>query len=221
MTQAPTTPTVADPLRAGGWGALLAAVAYLGQPVAVTLLYSDPSVDYQSIGYIAANPWNGAVEGAVFTGLATGFALLVVALARAGRDTVGTALTRALGLVSATAWLLVAGLSLGKYSSVATGTPETVPDPADQVAIVAGIDIAITGFVAAAALAAAGWLVGVASGGVVGRGLGVLCALAAAVIVVPMLVFAVPFGVLVLIPVLLVLGVAFLRRAGQRARRTG
>jgi hypothetical protein len=209
ITDGRAAPPVSSLHRSAGWGAVLAAVAYLDLPVAVSFLYSDPGVNYDSVAYIAGNGWNGAVERIIFAGLGIGLLFLVVAVGRIARAdrhpvTVAAQVAHGLGLLSAGAWILVGGVSMGKYSSVAAATGERLPEVGDQAAVIAAIDIVITGLVATAALAIAGWLVGLATAGrragVLGSALAVTCALAAAVIVVPMLVLAMPFGVLVLIP---------------------
>lgn len=226
MTTAPAHSRPAEvrdgPLyRVAGWGAVLAAVSYLGQPVVVFVLAADYS-DAPIADQIAASPWNGAIEGVIFGGLGLGMLFLVLAVGRLqGGASVTSRVGHALGLVSAAAWVLLGGLSLGKYSSIAAGMGEALPGAQDQLAVITAIDIVIVGVVATAALGAVGWLVVLATAGrragVVGTGLAVVCVVAAAVILVPMLVFAVPFGVLVLIPALLTLGVGFLLRSRRMA----
>ncbi|MBW0117759.1 hypothetical protein [Pseudonocardia abyssalis] len=222
MTTTPVRPPRTDGAlhRTAGWGALGAAVAYLGQPLAVALLFSEYPDDAPVADRIAAAPWNGAVEGVIFGGLGLGMLVLVLAVGRLrGGASVAGRVGDALGLVSAAAWILIGGMSLAKYSSVTAGMGEDLPGAQDQLAVITALDTVIIGLVATAGIGAAGWLVGLATAGrrvgVVGTGLAVVCAVAAAVIVVPMFVLAVPFGVLVLIPVLLVLGAAFLLR-GRR-----
>jgi hypothetical protein len=231
MTTTPVQPPRADGAlhRIAGWGALGAAAAYLGQPLSVALLFSDYPDDAPVADQIAAAPWNGAVEGAIFGGLGLGMLFLVLAVGRLqGTASVGSRVGHVLGIVSASAWTLIGGMSLAKYSSVAAGMGETLPGADDQLAVVTALDIVIVGSVATAGLGAAGWLVALATAGrragVVGTALAVVCAAGAAVIVVPMFVFAVPFGVLVLIPVLLTLGATFLlrgRRTSADRVRTG
>ncbi|GAA3248399.1 hypothetical protein GCM10017691_58510 [Pseudonocardia petroleophila] len=221
MTTAPVQPPRTDGAlhRTAGWGAVLAAVAYLGQPLSVALLFTEDP-DAPIADQIAATPWNGAIEGAIFGGLGLGMLFLVLAVGRLrGGASVAGRVGDVLGLVSATAWILIGGMSLAKYSSVTAGMAEGLPGAQDQLAVITAFDTVIIGLVATAGLGAVGWLVALATAGrragVVGTGLAVVCVGGAAVILVPMLVLAVPFGVLVLIPVLLALGVAFLLR-GRR-----
>lgn len=218
MTTALATPPA---YRAAGSGALLAGLAYLCQPLLGAVLASG--VEPTTGADLAAVQWSGVAQLAVFTTTAVGTALLVTGVDRLLPAGPGAQLVRWLGLLSATGWALVGAASVGLYGPVSSGMAETVPDPGAQAAAIAAGYTAITGMVALAAVGAVGWLAGLATlgrkAGVVGTPLAVAAGVAALVIAAVLLLMAAPFGALVLIPVHLALGVAFLRRG--RADRRG
>lgn len=227
------SPTESRTYRLAGWGALLAAVSYILQPVIVFTFYppvasEDVASTYSDVADLAGRTWSGSLEAAVFAGVAFGLLLVTTAvgrLLRAGRPSAGLwiQITTAFGWFSAAGWLLMAGLSIANYSSVTLFLPETGADQTVQRAVIQGTYIAITGGLAFASLAFLGWLVGFSilgrRSGVVGWPLTVVALLAAAVLVLSLFAWTSPIGMLALIPFLLVFGVAFLLTS-RRGRTT-
>ncbi|MCO8273668.1 hypothetical protein M1L60_24025 [Actinoplanes sp. TRM 88003] len=194
-----------SPYRTAGVAALVAAAAYLVQPVLVALGAGEES-RMGTAAYLAERTWQGALGGVVFAAVGIALAVTVRAVAAAtGYDGIGSWL----GRLSAGAWVAVGGLSLAPYSSVGVGIDELTTDPTLQRVVAHTVDVVNTGFIAVAAIGFAGWVALLGAGKVLSR-VGVVAAL---VVVVPILVWSQPWGVLVMIPYLLVLGVVCLRRA--------
>jgi len=203
-------------LRTAGAGALLAGLSYALMPVLVFTLLAEENPDVAA-GKLAVQ-WVGAVELAVFAGLAAGTAILVLSVDALLRHP----FLRATGLLSAAAWLFVGGQTFANAASGAN-LAEAAPALADQQVADHAVSVVITGSVAVAALTAAGWLLGLATAGrnagIVGLP-GTVVAVAATVVMIgPIVAWQVPFGAVALIPAYLVLGVILLRRARTAARR--
>lgn len=216
-----SAPSTRSLYRTAGWGAVLGGGSYAVQPVLVFLVPSGGDMD--SAAYYVDNSWSGAVEGAVFTGVAVGVALLVLAVGelvrRTGPVSIAAHLAHLLGLAGAAAWLLVAGSLLGLYGS-GSNLMDAAPEAAGQALAVHVSGTEVFGLLSTAAIALSGWLIGVATVGrrVVGVSGAVVAGLTVLVMLVPLLVWSLPFGVLVLVPALLVLGVLLLVRASRTAR---
>ena len=197
----------ASPYRTAGVAALAAAAAYLVQP-AMVATFSGDEARMGTAAYATENTWQGAAGGAVFAAVGIALAITVRAIAAAtGKDGVGVWL----GQVSAAAWLAVGGISIAQYSSVFTGLADVTGDPALQRAVANGVDVVTTGFVGVAAIGFAGWVIGLA--GSLGRVLAIAGGVAAVVTIVPILIWSQPWGVMISIPYLLLLGGICLARA--------
>lgn len=205
--------------RFAGWGAIVAAACYLAQPF-IVLLASQQEEEWLSPADIESSVWQGPLGAAVFVGVGLGTLAAVVGLDRLIAPRVsdpGWRVTHLLGVVTAIGWLLMGGLSVGQYSTVARAMGDIGADlPTVQVGLQSGM-VVITGVLAMAATAFAGWLVGLVRwgrrAGVIGRPAAVVALVAAAACLVPQLLWSQPFGMLAAIPALLVLGVALVRRA--------
>lgn len=211
--------------RFAGWGAALGGVCYLLQPILVAVMEatsSGPENVFLSPTEIADVFWQGPVEGAVFTGVGIGLLAAVLGVGRLVRTGARDAspwwgVAHVLGIVAACGWLLLAGLSIGLYSSVARAMAEIGADePTMRVALHMG-SVVIAGVLALTAVASASWLIGLGRtgrrAGVIGLPAAVVALIAAAVCLVPMLALSQPFGVLATAPAFIVVGVSMLRRS--------
>ncbi|MPZ74825.1 MAG: hypothetical protein GEU74_16710 [Nitriliruptorales bacterium] len=211
--------------RTAGFGSVLAAVAWLVQPLLVFVVAGADAPETPTMDYLLENPWGGPVEAAVFTGIGAGVLVLVLAVqallaGRADAVSVPTRVTQLCGVIAGSAWILLAGWYMGPYTSVGKAITEAAPDVALQQAVLQIHNVGAIGIIVAAGLAFAGWLLGLATAGrthaLIGRPLAVGSGLAAAVIVVPLLTmpFSPPWGVLLgMEAYLLIAGVAFLVKA--------
>jgi hypothetical protein len=211
MTQT-LAPSSDRPARTAGRGLLLAGLAYLAQPILVFTLYAANEGDRAE--HLVA--WQGVLGAAVFVAVAAGLALGVLAVDQlVAAPTAGTALTRVAGLAGAGGWLLTGGLAAARGGS-RDNLVATTADPVLQGVVLHGVDTATIGALCVAAIGSAGWLVGLGTAlrraGTATVAQAVIALVAAAVVVVPLLLWSAPFGLVVLIPVLPLLGVTFLRR---------
>ncbi len=211
--------------RTAGFGSVLAAVAWLVQPLLVFVVAGGDAAETPTMDYLLENPWGGPVEAAVFTGIGAGVLVLVMAVeallaGRADAVSVPARVTQVCGVIAGSAWILLAGWYMGPYTSVGKAITEAAPDVAVQQAVLQIHAVGTMGIIVAAGLAFAGWLLGLATVGrthaVVGRPLAIGAGLAAVVIVVPLLTlpFSPPWGVILgMEAYLLVAGVALLAKA--------
>lgn len=211
--------------RIVGLGAILAGLAYLVQPLVVTLvpvvfgtneMVTDPAV-------LQSRLWLAAIETSAFLGVAVGMGLIVIGFDEL-LDSAGSVLSRAhlfLGLASAFGWLVVASAAGARYSSV-TGTASSFGQEGRSIFFQAqALDIVTGVFVAS--IASGIWWIGTAvrsrRAGILGRPMAVFAGLVGAVTLLPNL-FGLPWALLLQIPLFLVLGITFLRRAGGLATRS-
>jgi hypothetical protein len=210
--------------RIVGWAGILAGLSYLVQPFVVTLvpvvfgtneMVTDPAV-------LQSRLWLAFIETGAFLGVAVGMGLLVIGMDEL-LDSAGSVLNRAhlfLGIAAAFGWLIVASAAGARYSSV-TGTASSFGEEGRSVFFQAqALDIVTGIFVAS--LASGIWWIGTAlrsrKAGILGRPMAVFAGLVGAFTLLPNL-FGLPWGLLLQIPLFLVLGIAFLRRAGNVAPR--
>ena len=203
-----------------GLAALLAGLSYLVQPFVVALvpvvfgtteMVTDPAV-------LRGALWLAFIETSAFLGVAVGMGLLVVGMDEL-LDSPGSVLSRAhlfLGIAAALGWLVVASAAGARYSSV-TGAATSFGQEGRSVFFQAqALDIVTGAFVAS--LASGIWWIGTAlrsrRAGIFGRPLAVFAGLVGAFTLLPSL-FGLPWGLLFQIPLFIVLGIAFLRRAGN------
>jgi hypothetical protein len=211
--------------RTAGFGGVLAAVAWLVQPLLVFVVAGADAPETPTMDYLLENPWGGSVEAAVFTGIGAGVLVLVLAVqallaGRADALSVPARVTQVCGVIAGSAWILLAGWYMGPYTSVGKAITEAAPDVALQQAVLQIHNVGAMGIIVAAGLAFAGWLLGLATVGrthaLVGRPLAIGAGLAALLIVVPLLTmpFSPPWGVILgMEAYLLIAGVAFLVKA--------
>lgn len=207
----------------GGWGALLAAVSWIVQPILVLTLASGEGAEFPSVEFLLANPWLGPLEAAVFAGIGLGLLLLVLAVwtlltRRAEAVSITALMGHVLGVLAGCIWILLAGWHLGPFTSVGEALSEAAPDSALQQAALHIHNVGSTSLIIASGLAFAGWLVVIAVAGrahrVIGRPLAVVALVAAIVVVLPVFMpFSPPWGVIGMQAFALVAGVGFLLKA--------
>lgn len=215
--------------RVAGWGALLAAVSYVMQPVLVFTAYApvestNVADQYSDVADLASRTWSGPAEAAIFCGVAVGLLMMTTAVSQllnrrlrvspffeAG---VGLQLMTIFGWITGLAWLFAAGLSLVEYSAMTQGLAETGADSSTQKSLILLLNIVLSGALAVGAFALIGWLVGLIVLGrrarVAGWGIVILSSLLLLGLALTAALLSAPFAVLGLIPYLLVLGIVFL-----------
>jgi len=201
-----------------GWGAVLAGLSYLVQPFVVALVpavfgtnetVTDPVI-------LRGALWLAFVESGAFLGIAIGMGLLVIGtdeLLDPARSLMGRA-HFLVGIAAALGWLLVASASAARFSSV-IGRASSFGEEGRSVFFQAqAMDITTGVFVAS--LAAGIWWIGTAvrayRAGILGRPLAGFAGVVGALVLLPSL-FGIPWGALLQIPLFILLGIAFLRRA--------
>ena len=201
-----------------GWGAVLAGLSYLVQPFVVALvpavfgtseMVTDPAV-------LRGALWLAFIESGAFLGVAIGMGLLVIGI----DELLGSArsvMARThglLGIAAALGWLLVASASAARYSSV-IGRASSFGEEGRSVFFQAQAMDIMTGLFVVS-LAAGIWWIGTAvrayRAGILGRPLAGFAGAVGALVLLPSL-FGIPWGALLQIPLFILLGIAFLRRA--------
>lgn len=211
------------PYRIIGCAALLAGFSYLVRPIVVALvpaifgtneMVTDPAV-------LRGALWLAAVESGAFLAVAIGMGLLVIGIDElfdSARSVVGRA-HFLVGVSAALGWLLVASASAARYSGVIDSATDFGAEGRSVFFQAQAMDTMIGIF--AASFASGIWWIGTAvrspSAGILGRPLAAFAGLVGAVAVFPSL-FALPWGLLLQIPLFIVIGLAFLRRAGRDAQ---
>lgn len=205
-----------------GWAALLAGFSYLVRPFVVALvpavfgtseMVTEPAV-------LRGALWLAFIEAGAFLGVAVGMGILALAideLQGSDRSVMGRAHV-AVGIAAAFGWLLVASASAARYSSVIEAVGSFGAEARSVFFHAQAMDIMTDVFVAS--LAAGIWWIGTAvrtyRAGILGRALAGFAGVVGALTLVPTL-FGTPWGALLQIPLFLVLGIAFLRRAHRPA----
>jgi hypothetical protein len=216
--------------RLAGLAALAFGLAFLALPLVVTLLVpavlgtgeleiGSPSTDPE---IVLGARWLGPIEAGIFLVMAVSMAVLALgldAIADASRSVIARAhfLT---GIAAALGWLVVAAASAATYSTVIeTATP--FGDEGRAVFFLSHAMDIITG-VFLASIASGMWWIGCAANATaaraIGRGLALLAAIGGFLVLAPSLI-GFPWGVVLLIPLSIVLGVRLLVRSGRQAAR--
>jgi hypothetical protein len=222
-TSAPRISTSRALYRTAGIAALAAGLMYILQPIIVFVLspqypagtpFEDTFPDPSELGGASLLATLSAVEF-----FAVGLATIIAALAlgrltaRTGAGVWATA-GQVTGVVSGAAWILMAGMTLANSGTVAQALSEVGADAGAQRVGLQAVNIVITGFIAVVAFCTATWLASLATAGrragVIGLPLAIASIVVAALITVALLVLNVPFGVLLLIPYFIGLGIALL-----------
>lgn len=225
------TPPIEDPRRSfriAGRAALVAAIAWLVEPIAFAATLLNPAnmnPDQTLAEFRAANPYGIAIGlGLAVLGVAIGIAVLASGRARATREsaTYPVLVGQGLGFLAAGA-LIIAGaidLTLGSLAgSALTAIPE-VPENARWLANQA-IMITHEGMRLTACLGIAAWFVILAvtgrRAGLIGRGMPTTLWIAAILIAVPAAVTGLLTGMNIILLGLIPLAVAWLRRGRRRS----
>jgi len=213
--------------RSAGIAALIAAAAYLFQPIVVFVV--QPPIEGAG-GYPIASDLFALralvpAELAVFT--AIGVATVVLALAvfrlhaaRGAAPSLPSAVGVVLGVIAGFGWMGAAAGTLTAYGLYATNIAEITDDTVVQQAAIQAALLG-NGMLSVPVLAMSGWFALLATSGrragIVGWPLAVLCFAATAIVGGPALILLLPFGALALIPVFAVLGIAFLVKSRRSA----
>jgi hypothetical protein len=210
--------------RTAGLGGIGAALAWGAQPIVVALASGDAGrADFASI---ESHPFNGVIEGTIFSLIGVGLLFLVTAVGRLAAASGAPASTSALvghtlGIAASLAWFGVAGVFLAQYTSVGFGLGEAAPDQALQLGLYQLLGILATGLLVVYGVCFAGWLITLAVAGrrrgVVGWPLSILALLAAGASIGQFLVpFAPPWGLIAGLGFAFVAGISFLVTARRR-----
>ena len=203
--------------RTAGVGAVVAGVAFILQPIFVFLL--APDNDGSTVEKIEALRWSTPFEVIVFSAIGVSMLFLVVATYRLmtrGGATVGAGVAALFGVLSAFGWF---GASAGLLETQGLGLDNmtaAITDPQLQAVWIQGQTFSAN-VLWLVLIGATGWFVGLATAGrrarVIGLPLTIIAIGSALVIAVPAVVFFLPFGILVLIPSLIAIGVSFLLKS--------
>ena len=210
-------------LRVAAFGGIGAFVAWLVQPILVSIFSPLAPEGGPDFAYIESTPYNGVMEATVFAGIGVGLLFMVTAVGRLiVPSSTAARVGQTMGIVGAAVWFLVAGGSLGTYTSVGWWLSEAAPDPELQQALYQTLGIAMTGTLVTFAVGMIGWLILLGTAGrrarVVGWPLAVVAFAAAAISAGTFLFpFAPPWGSIASIFAGFVLGIAFLVKA-RKAR---
>lgn len=198
--------------RLAGWSALVAAMAFLVQPLSVGFLPFDLE-DMRDPVALSEYWWAGTLQAVEFAVMAGGVFVLVAALHEAGSPWLRV--TATLGFVSGVGFLLQSALSAATYSWwLMQDASSFMPDSEVRSAVLFGTFVAGYTFLGAANLATAGWLVGLVAAmrgaGLAGLGFTAFAMVVAGVLIVGTVAgFTIP-TVLLHLPLWLVLGVKLL-----------
>lgn len=203
--------------RAAGLGGIGAFLAWLAQPVIVALAGEETSTTLETL---RDRPFTGALEAVVFSGIGVGWLFFVVATTRLVRERTHDLSTAArvgsvMGMAGASAWLLVAGLSLGPFTTVGASVSEVAPDSDLQGAMFHVAALVLTGALLTAVAGMAGFIVFLATAGrraeVIGWPLTIVGILVLAGVAVNLLLpFSPPWALVGSILFVLIVGIAFL-----------
>lgn len=213
--------------RVAGWAAIIGALAYIAQPIIVFSLFpptesTDPAATFDDVASMQSKAWTGPVELLLFATIGAAIMVLAVAVGRllAERPSLGAVwprVTTILGIISGTGWLFAAAVGAALRSSVGAALAETGADQTMQRAVIQGANIVVTAGLMLAMIALGGWLIGFIVLGkrsaIIGWPLAVVSALMLCGVLSASVPTVPPMGVLLLIPYLLTLGIAFLGKA--------
>jgi len=165
------------------------------------------------------------LEALEFTGIGIATLVLVIAVhrlreRRGAGSSVAAAVGTVLGLIAGVGWIGSAAGTVATYGLFSTNLAAVTDDLVTQQAAIQ-VALVANGTLGLVIIGMAGWFAVLATSarraGVVGWPLAVVALLAAAAIFVPSAAMLLPFGIVVLIPALITVGIAFLvksRRAG-------
>lgn len=211
--------------RTAGLGGVGATLAWAAQPIAIAVVAGDAG-DGADFAYIESHPFNGVIEGTIFSLIAVGLLFFVTSVGRLAAASGAPASTSALvghtlGIAASLAWFGVAGVFLAQYTSVGFGLGAAAPDQALQVGLYQLLGIVATGLLVVYGVCFAGWLITLAVAGrrrgVIGWPLSILALLAAGASIGQFLVpFAPPWGLIAGLGFAFVAGISFLVTARRR-----
>lgn len=207
--------------RIAGLGAVGALVAWVGQPIMVTLAaQGEGGGEVTDWAGVESAKWSGTVEVVIFSGIGLGMLFYVLATWQLLRLRLGMASIAAQagltgGLVGAVAWFLTATESFRMYTSIGAGIPDAVPDSSLQKAVIEGTALDITGTLILFQIGYTAWLVLLATAGrkarVVGLPVTALIGLSFLGVIVQLAVpFLPPWPMAGYLLVTLVTGISFL-----------
>jgi hypothetical protein len=202
-------------LRVAGWAAIVAALAFLVQPLSVGFLPFDLE-EMRDPVELSRYWWAGTLQAAEFAVIAVSVLVLVAALRPVWVESAWGRATWVLGLASGMGFLLQAALSAATYSWwLMQDASSFTPDPEARSAVLFGTFVAGYTFLGLANLASAGWLMGLAASGrrsgLIGAAFAAFAVFVAAILTVGTLTgFTIP-AVVIHLPLWLALGVKLLR----------
>ncbi|WP_448002259.1 hypothetical protein [Agromyces bauzanensis] len=212
--------------RTAGIGGIGAAVAWAAQPVAIALVAGDAG-DGADFAHIASHPFNGVIEGTIFSAIGVGLLFLVTAVGRIAAasgvpNSTSALVGHTLGIAACLAWFGVAGVFLAQYTSVGSGLGDAAPERALQLGLYQVLGVIATALLVVYGVCFAGWLVTLAVAGrrrsVIGWPLSILALLAAGASIGQFLVpFAPPWGLIAGIGFAFIAGISFLVTARRAA----
>lgn len=206
--------------RVAGLGGVGAVLAWICQPILVSVLAASDAPDAPAWADIEAMRWNGSIEVVIFSAMGIGMLFFVLATWRLlrlhARDaSVAQQLGLTGGVLGACAWFLVAADSFRLYTSIGAGLPDLTDDPELQRVALDGTYLDITGAIILFAVGFTLWTILLATSarraGVISTPLAILAVLSLAGPVAGLaLPFGAPWWLVGYVVVLLVLGVTFL-----------
>ena len=207
--------------RIAGLGAVCALVAWVGQPIMVTLAASgEGGGEVTDWAGVESAKWTGAVEVVIFSGIGLGMLFFVLATwrllrLRVGGPSVAAQVGMTGGVLGALAWFLTAAESFRMYTSIGAGIPDAVSGSNLQKAVIEGTALDIAGSLILFQIGYTAWLVLLATAGrktrVVGVPITALIGLSFLGVIVQLAVpFLPPWPLAGYLLVTLVVGISFL-----------
>jgi hypothetical protein len=206
--------------RLAGWAAIVAAIAFLVQPLSVGFLPFDLQ-EMRDPVELSDYWWAGSLQSAEFAVMAGAVFVLVAAARGIAPQSQWQQVTWGLGVVSGVGFLLQSALSAATYSWwLMQDASSFTPDTEVRSAILFGTFVVGYAFLGTANLATAGWLFGLIftmrRAGLVGTVFTVFAGLVATVLVIGTVAgFTIP-TVLLHLPLWLVLGVKLIRASAAK-----
>lgn len=136
--------------RIAGLGGVGAVLAWVCQPILVSVMAASDAPDAPAWSDIEAMRWNGSIEVLVFSGMGLGILFFVLGTwglirLRGGEASVAQQVGLAGGVLGAVAWFVVAAESFRIYTSIGAGLPEVTDDVELQRVALDGTYLDITG----------------------------------------------------------------------------